>query len=123
MKVALDSGGIIEIPFSTDDISFADFCDFKQKEAEFIEQLKEDDNAGDAMIVLLEVIETIVKGNLSDIPFTIEGESVLELMQSEFVFNFDDELSITRIYAHIITLLKRVDIENLDNGKKIRVYR
>jgi len=122
MKVALDGGGILEIPFSTDDISFADFCEFKAKETLFFEALKGDDHdAADAVMILIEVVEQVVKGDLSDIPFAVDGENVLDLMQSDFVFNFDDELSITRIYAHIITLLKRVDIENLDNGKEIRI--
>lgn len=122
MKVALDGGGILEIPFSIDDISFADFCDFKAKETLFFEALKGDDHdAADAVMILIEVVEQVVKGDLSDIPFAVDGENVLDLMQSDFVFNFDDELSITRIYAHIITLLKRVDIENLDNGKEIRI--
>ena len=112
MIVNLDDGTKLTIPFSTDDISFADFCDFKAKEAAFIDEIKEDFEYG-----LPEVIEQIVKGDITNIPYSIENESIITLIENDFFFEFDNEISIGRLYAHIITLLKRVDIENLPKSK------
>lgn len=97
----------IDLPLSVDDIGLFDtFCDFRAAEHRYF---KANESAGDEdsapIALLLEAVGVIVKGDLASLPMAVDGDEFVELIESEYMVKPGDDLSLLRVYAHVVNVI------------------
>jgi len=107
---------VINIPFHPGQMTYGQFIDFK-KEEEFYHNLNVDDKEMSVEEHLISAVSHIV-GDCSDIPFNIKGDSIRSMIDSSFMLLPGKEVSVMRIYAHIINLMNNFKLE-LSEGKNL----
>lgn len=112
----------LKIPYDVSSITFSEFCDFQTEERAYIElrnppELKEDgsnreevDNfepdLEDCMRQLTKAVGTMIDGDISRLPFTIVEDRVDALIDGGYKIGLEDDLSVLRIYAHLLTVIR-----------------
>lgn len=94
----------LDIPFSVHEITFNDFCDFKTAEAKFLKGI-EDKDGETATWALIEALNRLIEGPVNCLPLDVKGDDLQELIESEYRIGIGDELSVNRLYVHIITTI------------------
>jgi len=108
----------LNIPIHVGEIRWADWCDFQQKEIEFFEA-RDNEDVRDSIIKLMEALMLIcdIKGepfSVKDLPYSIDEDDA-KLIDKGYFLGFGEELSILRLYAHLVTLVKGYKPEYLDS--------
>ena len=112
----------LQVPITVDQIRFDDFCDFQAEERKYINICSppdiEEDNSNkeevdswefpvdEAMKQLTIAVRVIIKGDIVNIPFSLDGENTTKLVDGGYSIKTGDDLSIIRMYAHIITMIR-----------------
>lgn len=107
MIVNFESNGktkSLDIPFHASEISFSDFCDFKN----FRSQMEDDDQEAETYLMMLPAaLETFIPGiRQAGLPSHLERDSGLNLIDFGYTMDIGHELSIMRIYAHVINIIQ-----------------
>jgi len=102
----------IDIPFHPIECNFADFCDFKTEEYKYLELnrlTQEEKRPGrranfslKAGRQLLKTVCTVVQGDVDQIPFSIDEPGSVSKLFDSYTIKPGDELSVIRLYAHIV---------------------
>lgn len=112
----------IDCPIQVREIYFEDFCDFRTEERKYLfmcrpPDLEEDGSnkdaveswempVDDAIKQLVLAVEQLVKGDVREIPFSLPGEDVSQLINSKYRIQPKDDLTITRLYSHLLTIIQ-----------------
>lgn len=119
MKVTYELDGehkSINIPFSCEEISFNDFCDFKSFESKFFEAIKSDDrDDSEVSSLMLRTVSTMIKGDVSSLPLSI-NEGIDELFENQFQLSINEELSVVRLYVHLVNLIQSFTPEEIPSS-------
>lgn len=98
----------ITIPLSPEEISFSDFCDFRKLESAYIDANTSEDRKSDKpLLLLMDALSTIVKGDLSKIPVAIDGDDYESFYDKGFILKPGDDITVLRIYFHILTVINK----------------
>ena len=127
MIAILDEAGTekLNIPIHVGEILWGDWCDFQQKEIEFFEA-REAEDVRDSITKITEALMIIcdIKGNpfsVKQLPYSIDPNDA-KLIDQNYFLGFGEELSVLRIYAHLVNLIRNFKPEKLDSDLfKIRV--
>lgn len=112
----------IGVPFSTMDIRFDDFCDFKAGEHIYIEKSREEKpDIASAMMALVNTIQTMVTGNIADLPFSLPADSPQDLIDGGYLIRNGHDLSVIRIYAHILTIIRTYRPKNIPPRYRVKL--
>lgn len=100
MTIILESTEL-EIP---ETITYSQAIDFNIKERKFFFANKEG-RVQDAEAAITEAVSILVKGDLSEIPYDIDNDEDSEYLEKGgfYSINIGDEISILRLYAHLLT--------------------
>ena len=122
MKAILDNGAELEIPFHASEVLWSTWSDFKIKENEYFQAAGKQDEEGvvkpdvrDATIALVEAVETICGEGVKLLKFSI-GEEEYKLIDSGYVLKMGEEVTILKLYAHLVTVVDKfvpVDLKNV----------
>ena len=102
----------LEIPFAVHEITFNEFCDFKTEEAKFFKALESKDGEG-ATWALIAAISQLVEGPVNCLPLDVKGDNLERLIESEYRIGIGDELSVNRLYVHLITTVNTFRPESI----------
>jgi len=132
MNTQTDTGADFFIPLSCMDITYKQFIEFRAAEQEFFkanqpdeddqgedEGSEEDNSAGEpnytdpeyinkierSTFHMVNVCSMLCRGPIESIPIAIAGDNVAQLIESGFTFGFNDEVTLIRLYCHIVNLI------------------
>lgn len=122
MRIATDEREF-DVPFTCSEMSFSDFCDFLQCEHEYLEA----EDFEDKFDALVRSVECFTHCDLDFLPFSFAGDD--KLIRTSFRLGIGVDLSLMRVYAHIINVIEgyRTDAEGektfefVHKGKKFHV--
>jgi len=102
----------INVPFHPIESSFADFCDFKTEEYKYLElnrltqEEKRPGRRGNYSLKagrqLVKALSQVVSGDLEQIPFSVDAQGEVAKLFDGYMIKPGDELSILRVYAHVV---------------------
>ena len=94
----------IDVPFHPAEITFEQFCDFRQKEASVDEETPPEEY----LVNKRDSVKILVKGDVDCLPPSIKGDDVIQMIGEDhrYKIRIGDELSIVRVYAHIINVIQ-----------------
>jgi hypothetical protein len=127
MVVILNEEGTekLNVPLHVGEILWADWCDFQQKEIEYFEA-RDNEDVRDSIIKMMEAVMTIcdIPGepfSVKDLPYSID-ENDAKLIDQGYFLGFGEEVSVLRLYAHLVTMVTGYKPEKLDSDNfKIQV--
>lgn len=127
MKAILDNGAELEIPFHASEVLWSVWSDFKIKENEYFEAAGKQDEEGvskpdvrDATIALVEAVQTICGEGVKSLKFSI-GEDEYKLIDTGYVLQMGQEVTILKLYAHLITVIDKFVPTDLKNVFRIKI--
>lgn len=101
----------LDIPFSLKERTFENFCDFRTKEALYLEHVE--NNTIDEPIDLAEratllehALQEMAWGDLDAMPISEVGDDINELIKNRYQIRPGDNISIFRVYAHLVVLIQ-----------------
>lgn len=104
----------INLPFSVEEISYSAFCDFRQLESEYWDLNKSEQvDSSEAANKLLDALKTLVQGDIDELPFAHKDEDWQTLIDTAYLVSLGDELSIMRVYAHLVNLIAEYKPESI----------
>jgi len=109
MIVAFEIDGEVQrlgVPMHASEIKFNDFCDFKTEEAKFLAAVEEEQNEV-AVYALLQALSKLISGPVNCLPLDHAGENINDLIESAYAIQIGDNLSVNRLYAHIVTTINQ----------------
>lgn len=124
MRFKIVGIGNIEIPYNASEVSFRDNTKFRDAEQVYFDRTpKEDRNNKDQVIdCLLPIFGDVIKQD--KIPLHKDGDDLKLMVDNGYFLNIGDELSLSRLYAHYVTVInsyKPIDFIP-EKGKKITEY-
>ena len=112
VKFTLDGEDLeINVPYSLSEITFSDFCDFRQREAAYFERTNSDPVAASAL--LADAVGAIVGDNAANLPFAYEGDA--DFIDTDYRLGLGDPLSVLRLYAHFVGMVRTYRPANIPN--------
>lgn len=109
-----EHGYSIDLPMHLSEVKFSDFCDFKAAENAYWEINKEaDPEDPEPVSALLRALKCVVRGDLEQIPFAGASDSYSDLIETGYQLRIGDEISILRIYAHLVVLVQEYKPETI----------
>lgn len=101
----------VDIPFALKERTFENFCDFRTKEALYLEHVE--NNTIDEPIDLAEratllehALQEMAWGDLDAMPISEVGDDINELIKNRYQIRPGDNMSIFRVYAHLVVLIQ-----------------
>lgn len=108
MTLYFQSNGSIkslDLPVTVDDVGrFDDFCDFRAKEAEYIQAGNDEQPFEIVQEKLREALSVVVPGDLDSLPYAID-ENDPKFIETTYRVQLDQPLSLLRVYAHLINVV------------------
>lgn len=101
----------LAIPFHVNELSFAQFCDFRGSRAIFEDPDIEVDEYKAQLTASLENLVPRIR--TAGLPFALRQDLELDLIDSGYRIRLGDDLSIMRVYAHIINLINSYTPEEI----------
>lgn len=90
-----------DIPFNPEDITFSQFLDFRAADQQYLNA--DGDNVFEKM---MECVATVATGDWDKLPYYIEGD---EEIKRGYTIQIGEELSISRVYLHLCTIISESD--------------
>jgi len=106
----------IDIP-TIDEIKFSDWCDFRTSEARYMDQ---DITPAEANQNLKESLKHIIRGNLDILPAYVKGDETAKLIENGYYLKIGDEVSVMRIYAHLVTMIQAYMPDKIPHTFRLR---
>lgn len=105
----------LDVPFSVSEMKYADVIDFQAHEQDMFRynQEEEPDSFIHALDSMNEAIGSLVDGDLSFLLSNIELESSQYLIDGGYTIAPGDELSTSRLYAHLVNTIEGYEPEQL----------
>lgn len=144
MKAFLDKESWFSFPVSVHELRWDQFSDFRACEQRFFlannpppeldengeeiekpKPTKEDkiNNATKSVDHIVELLDYVLAGDWQKIPFSVEGDNMQDLFSMEFRYNvknvFDTEISLMRLYVHIVNMIDQYKPKKLPRTFKI----
>lgn len=128
MKAILDNGAELDIPFHASEVLWSTWSDFKIKENEYFEAAGGNtDEEGtpkpdirEATIALVEAVGIICGEGVKSLKFSI-GEEEYKLIDEGYMLKIGEEVTILKLYAHLITVIDKFVPVNLQNVFRIKI--
>lgn len=101
---------MIDLPLAVSERTFGTWCDFRTAEAKYHESNAEEPPESEIPIVrFIECLRVLVPGEIDNIPLSVgsEDDDFDDLRDSGYLIGLDEEISLTRIYAHLLNLVKQ----------------
>ena len=112
----------LNMPFNVNDVTFSQFCDFKEQEFKFLESVKSireaeskennidiDGVSFDAILSLSMAVSSIYGEHVSEVPFRLKNETTTKLITDGFIYTPDNvfqvPITLERLYAHFVNLV------------------
>ncbi len=110
----------IEVPVHVSQIKFSEFCDFRQLEAQYLND--EEMNPAEVAVLLKNAIGKIVSGELHPLPVNHEGDNPKEILNTSYRLGVGDPLSLNRIYAHLVTIIQEYAPDKIPQTFRTRLF-
>jgi len=140
MQLQVEAEGQIydfEVPFSVDEITFSQYIDFKKAEQRYFGTNTEDDqdqepdsvqtkkqtepkDPKDPIDYLAEAVGFVVSGDLGIIPFSLPEDNDNDLFEKKYTIGIGDQLSILRLWCHIVTVINAYEPQQIDPDYSIQ---
>lgn len=104
-------------PTAVDQLTFEAFCEFRQDDHKFLNA--EDDLAG-GLEAMMDAIRHLTKGPVEQLPYDIEGDQMSDLIKGGYQIEIGDEISIRRVYAHLVVLIQQYTPTQIPKSYKMR---
>lgn len=111
----------LDIPLSCAEITWNQFPKFKARRNKYHavlvdEDLSDEDKTRESIFHFSNMVKTLVKGDTRDIPFTLPGDDVEVFLESGYTLGvhlLNTELSIIRIYCHLVNMMEGYQPEKI----------
>ena len=101
---------MIDLPLDVSERTFGDWCDFRTAESKYHKSNAEEPPESEIPIIrFIDCLRTLVPGEIDKIPLTVnaDDDDFDELRETGYLIGLDEEISLTRIYAHLLNLVKQ----------------
>jgi len=113
----------LEIPLVVGEVEFGVWCDFKKAEEKYLAE----EDSKQALFYLLDALEEVYGEEVREVPWMSKEESLVDLIDGGFMIRIGSELSVGRLYAHLVNLFRSYvpeeipkDFVELGDGYEIR---
>ena len=104
-------------PTAVDQLTFEAFCEFRQDDHKFLNA--EEDLAG-GLEGMMDAIRHLTKGPIEHLPYQIEGDNMADLIKGGYQIEIGDDISIRRVYAHLVVLIQQYTPNQIPKSYKMR---
>ncbi|MEL6356024.1 MAG: hypothetical protein AAFQ37_03725 [Bacteroidota bacterium] len=109
------------LPLDCSEFTYGQFIDFRAKEEQFLELAQEKDKVNEAATAMAEAVAQICGDEIKQLPFAVQGDDLTRFEKVKFKLGLADEISIIRLYAHILTITRRFAPKDKWNPKKLPI--
>lgn len=104
----------IDLMLSLSERTFSEYCDFKGGEAKYWDLRKKgEDFTEQAVTTLVSSIQKLCPGDVDSLPFALADDNYQELVDSGYQVQLGHELSVIRLYTHIVNLINEYKPERI----------
>lgn len=115
MIIELSNGKTINVPIDCDEVTFMQYMEFIHAENEYLDVSRQDDDEEGRKIdadqieeYLIEAVGVMVTGDgFMTLPFSIAGDNMRVMMESKYIWQFGEDISVMRLYVHLLGMFDR----------------
>lgn len=112
------------VPFSPDEITFAQFCDFQQAEAIFAKcnEDRESNTVDEILATLAEALQVLCGSAVFSLAASASGVKLDKMVDQGYTLTIGDDIGLLELYAHIITVLRSANYSERYQPEKLPFY-